>query len=150
MLNKKEIENFAVHEDAFVRLMARRTARRDLNISNAELSAIFQETVASFEAETRANIVANYLNYHRRRNPKLDEKTIFARAFQIFQELWNDATRRIGFIPGKDFISALSARCDAQYRCSLTINQLIDAMHVAELDDEVRQLADAINEALRR
>lgn len=56
------------------------------------------------------------------------------------EKLWNSKESRLMLIPGKDALSFLNSRLQHSYGISLTTSAIIEAMHVAEVPEEMQKL----------
>jgi hypothetical protein len=80
----------------------------------------------------------------RSQSARINEATIDKATLTEFKQSWAEPTNRLQMIPGKDAVSDLNSRLQERYGVSVTPTAIIDAMTVAEIRGEVRQLVQGI------
>jgi len=143
--NRKEIENFLLVPTAIDRAAARRVADRAKRTGEEiEYCSHTAELLDNFAIEKKSYVTAQYLAdrrlFERKVSSGLHEATINEVALREFEEHWKSPFRRLELISGKDALSAVNQHLQDRYGVSVTPTGIIDAMHIDEVPDEMKQL----------
>jgi hypothetical protein len=133
---RHELENYLLSPAALARLSG-----ADLSWIEATLTQI----VEGFEDDVYAGISAALLHAHRRSN--LDGKTVAKLAKQEADAIWKDAASRQHTCPGKELLSRLNERLQADGRKTVTPRLLATRMQVSEVPTELVKVLCAVDAA---
>ena len=144
VLERKEIENYALIIRPLVAAIQKRLRGREIEIAAIEIERIILELSEPFRGDCQAHQLAHYLSYHQGANKDLDASTHLAKASEIFEAAWRDMKTRLSIIPGKNYISVLSARLQKDYGVSITINQILDEFEAADIPIDLADRLEAM------
>lgn len=146
VLERKEIENYALEIDSLKRLILKRSSERGFSINSVAAEQIIIDISSRFKDECRAQLTANYLSFHSARDKSTDSTTHIHRTMEYFDTKWNNIEDRIKILPGKQFISTLSALTQRDFKFSITINQMIDEMNSDEVSDDMKLKLESLRD----
>jgi predicted ATP-dependent endonuclease of OLD family len=142
---RKEIENFLLIGAAIDRACARKVSdqikrtgqevRRDF-----DAMAILEEFARQKKSFAAAQYVSSRRRFERSIASTKSDETIAEEAISEFEVCWSTVESRLAIIPGKEPLSALNQHLQDQYGISVTPTAIIDAMHTAEIPDEMQNL----------
>lgn len=139
VLGRKEIENYALNPDALVRAIGERLSARGVVLSEEEVADITVACTEAFHEDCRAQLGSMYLSHHRERRKDIDDSQHLRDGMRLFDVRWEDLESRLRIVPGKDFISTLSATLQRDFGVALTIHQIVDTMRPEEVDPELAE-----------
>jgi hypothetical protein len=147
---RKEIENFLLVPTAMDRAAARRVAdqarRSDVHKTySGDAMALLDDFAVEKKSYVTAQYVAGRARFERANAPRLDQATVTEAALNELEACWNDRSRRLEVIPGKDAVSMFNRYLQSEYGISVTPTSIVDAMRVDEIPDEIRQLLEDIS-----
>lgn len=140
VLERKEIENYALSERPIVSSVLKKVAERGKHISSDEIADRIQRILDTFKSACHAQHLAHYLTYHRGVDKKTSESTHLERAAERFESKWKTTAGRMSIVPGKEFIAVLSTELQRDFGCSITINQIVDEMRREDISDELQSM----------
>jgi len=144
VLQRKEIENYCLVEPAIIRTMIRRAEGSGTELTSERCQSIIDEVFNDLHGDVRANTLGDYIRFHKRKHPNLNETTLVASAMAEFEPAWAERPRRFELVGGKEFLSALSHRLHSEVGRSITLAQIVQEMHVAELPKDLVQIIESI------
>lgn len=145
VLDRKEIENYALIARPLFAAIQKRVSSRGANISDEEIDARIVRILDSFKGACHAQHLAHYLAHHRGMDKRTSESTHLERGNARFEAQWKAVEGRLAIVPGKEFIAVLSTELQRDFGTTLTINQILDEMHrddvPIDLQDRLRSMA---------
>ena len=85
-----------------------------------------------------------YKAYERSIGSRAHEAALLQAALEDFETKWCEPMERLKIIPGKDALSFLNAEMQKTYKVSVTPSAIVDAMHINEIPDEMKDLVRII------
>jgi len=137
VLDRKEIENYVLIVRPLVEAIQKRLTTRKVIISNDDIENIVSEVAERFKNDTQNQQLAHYIRHHGAINRGVDLSTHIERANGRFRALWADLQSRLNVLPGKEFISVLSAFLQREYGTSITANQILDEIRPDEVPGDL-------------
>jgi hypothetical protein len=144
VLGRKEMENYALQREPLVRIMRKRAEAVNRSLSESDAVTLLEGIIGSMHEDVRAQVLGHFLSYKKKRDPKLHESTIVAQGMAAFDKLWAYPDKRFELVPGKEFISVLSAKVQDLCGASLTIAQIVSEMRVDEISAEMVALIEDV------
>lgn len=138
VLSRKEIENFALEPKAIIRILIKRASESGKSIGADEAELLLESLVAKFEQSVRSQRTGLLFDYLKTRAPHKSSPTLMTEAHDRFDGEWCDLRSRLRLVPGKEFISTLSAECQARFVHSITIRKLINELTKDEFPEDLR------------
>lgn len=149
VLGRKEIENYCLELEPLIRAMISRVADRGGVITESECGDMIAKTAESFREQVQSQIVARQLPYRKKRRPGLNDATVIAECLGSFEAAWKDRKKKLMMVPGKEFLSVLSARLQERHGTSLTTSQIIGEMRQSEVPEELKVILRSIESFFR-
>lgn len=137
---RKELENYALNPEALGRCIIDRCRERGHSISPETAKTLMEDVSDKYRHDVHANIASESFKFEQRIKSGKDFSDSVREASLLVDAAWKDLNRRFAIIPGKQFLSDLSARLQADYQTTLTTNMVIDALRKEDLDDELLSL----------
>lgn len=148
---RKEIENYLLVPSALDRAIARRVE------DHTKRTGIIKEITVHAEASLReyssgvnSYVMAQHLARRRAFEAKnsigTDEGTFNEETLNSFQQRWEIERQFLGMIPGKEALSYLNKKLQEEMGISVTPTSIIDAMPLADVPEEMRELISKIAE----
>lgn len=143
--DRKEIENFLLVHTAIDRAAARRLEDRSARTGKAQKYLLYSEKLLNDFAEIKesyvtAQLLASRRSFERTHSPSLHEATINEAALEEFKSSWKVLDSRLRIVPGKEALSYINQMLQKEYGISVTPTGIIDAMSVAEVPREMKDL----------
>ena len=135
---RHELENYLLSPTALARLSG---------TDSPWIEAALTEIVASFEDDVYAGISAALLRAHKQSD--LDGKAVTKLAKQEADTIWKDAATRQHACPGKELLSRLNERLQADEHKTVTPRLLATRMQVSEIPTELQKVLRAVDAASR-
>ena len=143
---KKEVENFLLVPEAMDRAAKRRLvdqARRG-GAARPEYAEMAQNVLEVFCQERRSYIAAQYVafrkQYQRGKNSSIHDATITEIALKEFDEAWGHPESRLSMVPGKEALAYFNRNLQDSYGVNLTPTNIVGAMSINEIPEEMRDL----------
>lgn len=140
VLGRKEIENFALEPSAIVRLLIKRATSDGKSLEADEAERLLDTLVAKFEPSVRSQRTGLLYDHLKKKAPHKSSPTLIAEAHSRFEKEWSEAQNRLKLVPGKEFISLLSAEAQMRFGYSITVRQLINELAKTEFPEDLRAL----------
>jgi hypothetical protein len=137
VLQRKEIENYALVVEPLVRAIKRRLAIRDVDMTDDDVVKMLEVIADDFKYDTKSHITSEYRRHAKACNRSLDDATADKEGLKLADECWSDLPQRLACIPAKDFISALSGHLQKGFGISVTVTMLIDEMRGEEVPTDL-------------
>jgi hypothetical protein len=150
VLDRKEIENYVLILRPMVAAIHARLTARDVELTAEEIQKQIVRISGQFHDDTRTQQLAHYIRHHSAIDRQVDLSTHIAKASQRFDEGWADIHTRLAILPGKDFLSVLSATFQKDFGAAITANQILDEMTVEEVPADLVVRLNQMAEFLRR
>lgn len=150
ILDKKEIENYLLVPEPMISAIRRRLATRGHEIDEAEVADRIYRLADTFHDECRTQQIASYISYHREANRHAALQNHIAEATRRFEDGWRHRETQLSLVPGKQFLSALSAALQDEFQVSLTANQILDEMTAEHVPEDLVVRLRSMAEFLRR
>ncbi len=133
---RHELENYLLSPTALARLSG---------ADQSWIEATLTDIVAGFEDDVYAGISTALLRAHKQSD--LDGKAVIKLAKQEADAIWKDATTRQDACPGKQLLSRLNERLQADGHQTVTPRLLASRMQVPEIPAELRKVLRAVDAA---
>ena len=145
----KEIENFLLIPSAIDRAIEKRIQDRlSRGGKSAPFVAVSEQLIAEFCQLKRAYILSQSQlmrkNFERQSGNKENETVINEAAINEFETAWQEPAGRMRLVPGKDAISFINAKLQAQFNVSVTATAIIDGMTLPEVPVTMKTLLDVL------
>jgi hypothetical protein len=151
---RKEIENFLLVPAAIDRVLAGKLAMRHRDGSGPiEPIEFARESLERFAKQQRAYVFSQRMAAAKRfdREKKLgtSEETLNEREFNDIEELWTSGSGKLYLVGGKEAFSFVSKEIQEQFGVTITQASVIEAMHLSEVPEEMRNLISQIDDFSR-
>jgi predicted ATP-dependent endonuclease of OLD family len=136
VLERKEIENYALTLDNLVRVIQARQEERlapERCLSKRQIIKLIGAVSSQFRYDTGSQIVAERNRHFQEIRSPIDQSTIMKETSLEVEQRWKNVELRLAMLPGKEFISQLSSRLQKRKGFSVTPNMLIDGLRKEEI-----------------
>lgn len=145
ILKCKEVENFLLVPLAIDRAIRRKIADQSKRTGKSiEFQSDSAEIIENFATENKHYIVSQLLSRHRdferANSPRLDSAKVDEEELSKIDQLWNDPKERLRLIGGKEALTEINKHTQSKYGVGITATAIIDAMHVGEIPEEMKDL----------
>ncbi|PRH85762.1 hypothetical protein C5L14_19580 [Labrys okinawensis] len=137
---RKELENYALNSESLGRCIIERCEQRGYIVSAEKAISIMLEVSEQYKHDVIGNIASESFKYEQRIKSGKDFSDSVREASILIEAAWKSLDQRFNIIPGKQFLSDLSAKLQADYQTTLTTNMVIDTLRKEELDLELTTL----------
>jgi len=140
VLQRKEIENYALTKENLIRVIVDRQKERLLEekwLSLKQITRMVDAVSNNLKNETLAQTVGEKIKYLNTTGDKTDPATTTKMVTVDLESAWKDINQRFKLIPGKEFIANLSTQLQQQKGFSVTIAMLIDGIYKEEIGDDL-------------
>lgn len=137
VLKRKEIENYALEFSALKRIIVKKARQRGTVVTDKRAGEIILELSESQRLHVQSLTISLSTSYIEQIEKAKDSSTIHKEQLIKFENNWADITKRLKMLGGKDFISQLSAYMSREYKCSITVFQIIDEMKSSEVSEDL-------------
>jgi hypothetical protein len=127
ILEKKELENYLLVPTAIARAIGERLAdrrRTDIKISVDGVKEMFDDISTGMKSTILSQAISNRMRYFGNRTAR-DPATIAGEAIAKLDAEWCDLDRRMGIVPGKQFLATLNSRLQYDFGVTITAPQII-------------------------
>lgn len=90
VLQRKEIENYALCEPAIIRTMLKRAEAVEETLSEDTCRQLIDVVFEALHEDVRANRIGNYIRFYKKKEARLNEATLVSRAMKAFEPIWMD------------------------------------------------------------
>lgn len=148
---RKEIENYLLAMNALqtathLRIKDRASRGGEPPREEPNVASICEEVMNKMKSDIAGQFIARRVHERKLSHPELDFSTLNSQAFDEFEGIWSDTTRRIELVPGKRVLAALNTKLQELADVSVTPVSIIDAMKPAEIPLEIIGLVDVLND----
>ncbi|MGQ2901817.1 ATP-dependent nuclease [Neoaquamicrobium sediminum] len=150
VLDRKEIENYALALNPLKRAIRKKIEARDKHITEEDIDERIVRILETFRKACHAQHLAQYLSHHREVDRHTAEPTHLERANTRFEANWETIEGRLAIIPGKEFIAVLSAELQRDFGTTITIHQIIDEMQAHDVPADLVKRLHSMADFLRR
>ena len=140
VLGRKEIENYALDRRCLSRALIKRGDAVGHPLSQNQVDDLIDKVVDEMRDNVRSHRVANKFAYLKKTSPSVADPTLMGAAMVEFDDAWKNVDNRLALIPGKEFISVLSAKLHDACGASVTINQIISEIKSEEVACELSEI----------
>lgn len=137
VLARKEIENYFLEIPVLTRALQRRARERGIELEDVSALNMIELASREFHNDAQGQILAHYMRFMKDRNKDIDESTLIKTCLVEFTATWSDLQERLKLLSGKEFISVLSARCQANYGFSTSIAQISNEFRTVEVPEDL-------------
>ncbi|WP_095090947.1 ATP-dependent nuclease [Mesorhizobium sophorae] len=137
VLGRKEIENYLIVTRPLAAAIQQRLLARGHDLDLAEIRRRVLQLTDGFRDVCRTQQIAHYISHHGDVDRHTALPTHISRANQRFEENWDNEETRFAMLPGKDFISVLSATFQRDFGASITANQILEEMTQDEVPADI-------------
>ncbi|WP_108422656.1 ATP-dependent nuclease [Flagellimonas amoyensis] len=147
---RKEIENFLLIPKAIEKAIKQRIKEVNKRTGktlefDGDINEILASLTNEFKIGTQAQLQSHQFKFKKSLNPKLDESTIIESILGEFEIMWTSLETRLEVIPGKEFLSAINRKLQQDYRISLSQANIINALDIALIPEELKELIARID-----
>ena len=145
----KELENYLLVPSAIdraVRIKQQERARRTGEPIKHEINSeeVLQNITDEMKNDVQAQVLSRGRTYKKRRNPNLADTTITKELLKRFDAEWEDHSRRLQVVPGKEVLSRFNEELQRVCGVSVTPTAIISSMVDNEILDEMRTLIESL------
>jgi AAA15 family ATPase/GTPase len=146
----KEIENFLLIPAAIKKATEDRINETNLRtgksiLFDGNVEDILKEISNTYKHKTLAQLQSHRYKYEKSISPKIDESIITEKILEEFDLIWESLEKRLKILPGKEFISSLNIRLQENYKVTITVNNIINALTKNNVPDELKALVELID-----
>lgn len=147
----KELENFLLVPNGILRAINERIKESNIRTGNAtvfnlDINVLLHEISDSFKHKTQAQLQSHRLKFEKSLNPKTDESTIIEAILRDFELKWKELSEKLKLVPGKEFLSALNARLQKDYKITITAANIVSSIQKNEIPSELTNLVSEIDD----
>lgn len=147
---KKEVENFlliptAIAKAIQIRINEINKRTGDSKKFDEDINELLFKICEQFKTRTQAQLQSHQFKYQKSINPKFDGSTIIEKILIEFNDLWDDADKKLSIVPGKDFLAALNFYLQENYKLSITQANIINAIDKNSIPNEMCDLIGKID-----
>lgn len=147
--SRKEIENFllvptAIQRAVEKRIAERRARGRKIKEFGDDAATLLFTITEDMKNDVNAQVIERQVAHIKTTKPHLDRASIHKEALDEFDRIWANDSSRIAVIPGKAVLSRLNAHLQEHYSVSLTPKQIVQAMHLNEIPEEIHLLLETL------
>jgi predicted ATPase len=153
VLNRKEIENYALVRDNLIRVISARQKERlpeSRWMSAKQISRLIDAVSTRLRSETHSQIIGHRIKYFQQIRSGIDSSTVTKEATIRFEKDWSDIDRRLSIIGGKEFIAELSTTLQKRKGFSVTVNMLIEGLLRDEVPKDLVTIMRTLDEFCRK
>jgi hypothetical protein len=148
----KEIENYflvpVVLDRALTRALLERAKRTGEDPPIAEsISILLEEITDSLKNDAQGQYLSKWSSFHK--TSRKDPATLATEAIGWFEKRWRDLTTRLEIVPGKRVLRLLRDATQVRYGVNLTDQKIVDAFHLEEVPQGIKDLVDKLDEYRR-
>lgn len=153
VLERKEIENYALTVSVIMRTTNKLASKKNIFISADEILALVRSIIAELKYDAMGSTITEYSRYYKElaRNKKSiykDDKVYNSEISSDWDRRWGDGDsaldERLKIISGKQFLAVYSATLAEKYGINITFAKLIDHMKRVEVPTSIVCLIDEI------
>jgi predicted ATP-dependent endonuclease of OLD family len=151
ILQKKELENYLLAPAAVARAISERLAdrrRTDIQISVDGVKEMFDAISTEMKSTILSQAISNRMRYFANRTAR-DPASIANEAITKLDEEWSDLDRRMGVVPGKQFLATLNTRLQRDFGVTITAPQIIRHLAPANIAPDLCRILSDINQFAR-
>ncbi len=148
----KEIENFLLVPraiDVAAKNKIRDRDRRDGRTKETRFQPFAAEVLDEFAAEKKAYVqgqhIASRQSFERKSGSRYHNATLSEEVLSEFEPRWENQKTRLMVLPGKDALKAINQHLEAVYGVSVTATAIVDAMAIADISVELRNLISSLD-----
>ena len=149
VLDRKEIENYALAPKALVRTIHKRLAERQGSPDVSD-DALLKEIVEicnwEFKEDVRAQLISNKERFCKEMKDSRDPSSIIKEVNIEFERAWSSLEGILGLLPGKEFIGRISGHFQREYKVTLTPTMLIDGLNREEISPKLKDIVKRLND----
>lgn len=145
VLLRKELENYLLIPATLHRAIERRLDERGHIYNESQVDAMLDEIAEEFKSNVLTQAAAQALAYKRERDPGEDDSTTMARSMERFEAKWTNLEAKFCLVPGKEYLSRLSAQLQRRFGASITTSQILAAMRVGDVPDDIARMLREID-----
>ena len=147
----KEIENFLIIPNAIEKAIRLKideyNKRTGKNISVEEnINDLLLSIAEEFKLDTQAQLQSYRLKFERSLKSEDDDSVIIKTILSEFETEWKNEENIFRIIPGKNFLSKLNEYLQNNYKISLTITNIINAISKSDIPQEMIEIIDKIED----
>ncbi|MFU8862756.1 MAG: ATP-dependent nuclease [Rhodobacterales bacterium] len=137
VLKRKEIENYLLVLPTLKRYICKRAKDRGFEVNELTAEQLLIEISEVFRVVVLSQRQAYATSYSDKREKSIASASINMRTNSRFDEKWSTLEGRLEIVPGKQFLTELSASLEKSYGASVTTSSLINEMRKEEIPEEI-------------
>lgn len=152
--SRKEIENFLLVPSAIDRAAVQKIADQNKRTGKSlKYKANINDVITEYVDEIKNMVSSQHLAFRRRfdkkSNPGIDDATSNAAVLNELEGMWDDLTKALLLIPGKEALGHINQQLQHLYGVSITPTGIIDAMNSLEIPEDIESLVATLNDFSR-
>lgn len=133
--NKKELENYLLVPSSIARFIKKKRPNIDKDIVQNEINEMLRNICDGL----KENVVDNISDEEFHGEKGVEPSTVRKKVQKELDSQWDDLSAALNYVPGKEVVSMLSARCQQRYKVSFSPQQIASCMLKNEIDKEIEQ-----------
>ena len=149
--NRKEIENYLLIPEAIEKAIIKRISDRKKRAGSAKafrdnMHSLMESFYDELKVDIQAQVISKQRIFLKEKNQKLDDSSINKEIIQSFENEWSTYEGKLNLVPGKKILSNLNGYLSENYSISITSNQVISAMDVKNIPEDMIALIEQIED----
>lgn len=144
VLRRKEIENYVIAPDALFKAAQKAAKKKQKVVEVDWLNQLLSSISLELREDCLINVQSSTSKYYQLKRDGRDTQTVLKLAKNEFDKDWmiHGFSYRIS---GKEFFSAFNRALDETFGVSISLFQVLDELHVQELDAEFCEMIAEVN-----
>ena len=145
---RKEIENYLLNFESLKQTVWKRARQssqgKAFSVDDAE--GLIEEVQQEFRFDVQSQLTSQALQFEQRIKSGRDASSVMSEFHRKVDELWKDRNRRFEILPGKNFISRLSAKMQEDFGKIITVPMIMDELEPEQIDAELKVTLRTLSE----
>jgi len=147
---RKELENFLLSPQAIHRAIDARRLEHEKRTGktiafNEKIIDLLRGVTDPLEHRVQARYLGRRLQFQKSQTPHLDESTIAEQLMREYDSEWNDLTKRLMLVPGKETLAAINTHLQATYGITVSASHIIECFRNDEIPTEMIEILEQID-----
>ena len=152
---RKELENFLLIPGVLQRAVDRRLTKHATRTGtekkqSEEMRQILHDLTGPMKHAIQAKYLARRREFEKTRTPSFDASTIDEELLKEFEELWENDTKRLLIVPGKDALAAVNTYLQSRLGITLSSSLITQSFLRDEIPEEMIDLIEQIDDFSKR
>jgi hypothetical protein len=146
---RKELENFLLSPQPIRRAIDVRRVdyerRTGTTIAfDEDITTLLRDITDPLQHRVQARYLGQRLKFQKSLKPHVDETTIAEQVMREYDDEWNDLTKRLTLVPGKETLAALNTHLQENYGITVSASLIIDSFKKEEIPAEMIEILEQI------